>query len=232
MTHVYLIRHAEAVSNVEPVVAGMRGDRGLTPLGVAQAERLRDRLVASGELAADVVLASTLPRARQTAEIIAPALGQPIVWDDDLQEIRPGEADGLSLDELRERYGSPDYEMHPQRPISPGGESWVGFLARIDVTFQRILGEHEGQRIVIVSHGGVVDGSFHVLGRMNLLSPQRVDFDTRNTAITHWQWHQQTERPPRWRLMRYNDAVHLDAATWLERPAEETHPSVPLPTEE
>jgi len=82
VTHLYLIRHAEAVSNVEPIIAGMRGDTGLTAHGVAQAERLRDRL-AAGEIAADVLIASTLPRAQQTAEIIAPALGLPIIWDDE-----------------------------------------------------------------------------------------------------------------------------------------------------
>ena len=73
MTHLYLIRHGESVANVQPIVAGMRGDVGLTERGVAQADRLRERL-AQGEIAADVLIASTLPRARQTAEIIAPAL--------------------------------------------------------------------------------------------------------------------------------------------------------------
>ena len=34
MTHLYLIRHGEAVSNVEPIIGGMRGDTGLSPLGV------------------------------------------------------------------------------------------------------------------------------------------------------------------------------------------------------
>jgi len=44
-THLYLIRHGEAVSNVEPIIGGLRGDGGLTPRGVAQATRLRDRPV-------------------------------------------------------------------------------------------------------------------------------------------------------------------------------------------
>ena len=65
-TRLHFIRHGEAYSNVPHegrVVSGMRGDKGLTPRGVAQGERLRDRLLATGELAADVVLASTLLRA-------------------------------------------------------------------------------------------------------------------------------------------------------------------------
>ncbi|NCC33746.1 MAG: histidine phosphatase family protein, partial [Chloroflexia bacterium] len=98
MTQLYLIRHGEAWANVQPILAGMQGDKGLTPRGVKQAERLRDRL-AHGELQADVLIASTLPRARQTAEIIQPALGLPIILDDEVQELRLGEADGMTNQE-------------------------------------------------------------------------------------------------------------------------------------
>jgi len=65
VTQLYLIRHGQAFCNVENLIAGMESDVGLTPVGVAQAERLRDRLSATGEIAADVLIASTLPRARQ-----------------------------------------------------------------------------------------------------------------------------------------------------------------------
>ena len=44
MTHLYIIRHGQAIS----VVQKTTGDPGLSPLGVKQAERLRDRLAASG----------------------------------------------------------------------------------------------------------------------------------------------------------------------------------------
>ncbi|MCA1667135.1 MAG: histidine phosphatase family protein, partial [Thermomicrobia bacterium] len=131
MTHLYLIRHGEAVANVEPIMGGMRGDTGLTPLGVQQAEALRDRLAESGEIAADVLIASTLPRAQQTAEIIAPALGLPIVGEDDVQEMRVGEADALRLDEFARRYGVPDFARDPYRPLATGGESWAQFLLRV-----------------------------------------------------------------------------------------------------
>ena len=66
-------------------VAGPLGDEGLTERGRLQAARLRDRLAATGEIAADVLIASPLARARQTAEIIAPALALPIIFDDDVQ---------------------------------------------------------------------------------------------------------------------------------------------------
>src|SRR5437867_1180185 len=99
-TNLYLIRHGEAYSNVEAVIGGMKGDRGLTERGFAQAQALARRL-ATGEIHADVLYASTLPRARMTAELVAEALKLPIRWDDDLHELRPGEADGLHVEVAR-----------------------------------------------------------------------------------------------------------------------------------
>ena len=74
-THLYLVRHGQAHVNVSQVMGGPRGDTGLTALGIRQAQRLRDRLQNDREIHADVLLASTLPRARETAEIIAPGTG-------------------------------------------------------------------------------------------------------------------------------------------------------------
>src|SRR5260221_12307846 len=134
VTHLYLIRHGEAVTNLEPIVAGIRGDTGLTTKGIAQVERLGDRLAPTGEIAADVFISSPLPRARQTAEIIAPAVGLPIQWDDDVQELRPGEADGLSIAQLEAQYGRPDYACDPYGLMAHGVESWPQLIHRADIT--------------------------------------------------------------------------------------------------
>ena len=81
MTQLYLIRHASGGP--------------LSELGVRQAERLRDRLAATGEIRADVLISSTLLRASQTAELVAPALGlptgTPLVLDDQLVERDAGD---------------------------------------------------------------------------------------------------------------------------------------------
>src|SRR5258708_10448452 len=99
MTDLYLIRHGE----MNPIKDFMRDD-GLSPLGRLQAERLRDRLAATQEIKADVLITSTFPRALQTAEIIAPALDLVPLPDDDIQEMRPGEAYGLPLKAFRDNY--------------------------------------------------------------------------------------------------------------------------------
>ncbi len=242
MTHLYLIRHGEAVSNVEPIMGGMHGDTGLSPLGVRQAEALRDRLAATHEIEADLLIASTLPRARQTAEIIAPALGLPIIWDEDVQEMRVGEADGMRLDAFAATYGVPDYEREPYRPLAPGGESWAQFMLRVGTTLHRIATTHDGKTVVIVCHGGVIDGSMICLFGLNTHALPAADLHTHNTSITHWERRTRPGKSPRWRLASYNDVAHLrdigavEHTHWDEmrtRPAiGADQPAVPLPTEQ
>jgi probable phosphoglycerate mutase len=235
MTHLYLIRHGEAVANVQPIVAGMRGDAGLTERGVAQAERLRDRLAQTGEIKADVLIASTLPRARQTAEIIQPAIGLPIIFDEEVQELRPGEADGLDNTTAWAKYGVPDFDAEPLRPLAPGGESWGDFTLRVSRALTRITNEHAGKTIVVVCHGGVIDCSFiHFFQMPGLVLPP-TDFHTRNTSITHWERVGRRSRSL-WRLNTYNDIAHLqgigafESVRWED--VDPTHPASPVPTEE
>ena len=71
-TDLYLIRHGEAVVNVEPIIGGMRGDTGLTDRGRRQAQLLEERLRADG-LHADHLYVSTLPRALETGEYRRPS---------------------------------------------------------------------------------------------------------------------------------------------------------------
>jgi probable phosphoglycerate mutase len=249
MTHLYLIRHGEAMSNITPIIGGAKGDAGLSPLGLQQVDALRGRL-AEGEIPAEVLISSTLPRARQTAEAIAPALGLPILWDDEVQELRPGDADGLTLTEMTERYGLPNFEADPYRPFAPGGESWALFLLRVGTALHRIADEHAGKHIVVVCHGGIIDGSMLCFfGASTQTVNYRVEFFTHNTAITHWErvtrtgpgWEMHPGTPTRWRLVGYNDIAHLRAvgarthAPWSEFREEaatgEERPSIPLPTE-
>jgi probable phosphoglycerate mutase len=209
VTNLYLIRHAEGVVNAERIVGGMRGDTGLTQHGVSQAEKLRDRLSASREIVADTLLASTYARARQTAEIIAPAIDLPLTLDDDLQELRPGDADGMKIEHAVERFSVPDFDRDPFRPISPNGESWAQFMFRVFATLDRITRAEADRTVVIVTHGGFIDGAFLYFFGMNPLGPAPIGFSTRHVSITHWQRKARWSRPEGWHLVAYNDATHL-----------------------
>ena len=134
-TRIVLVRHGEATCNVSGVCGGPIGCQGLTELGRRQVTSLRDRLVRTGELAgADALYASILPRAIETAELLAPALvvdgadgaeAKPpeLVTECGLCELHPGEADGLGWGEYTERFGTLDWDADPHQPIAPGGRA-------------------------------------------------------------------------------------------------------------
>lgn len=242
-THLYLIRHGEAYCNVPPfsTVAGMRGDEGLTPRGRLQVERLRDRLCATLEIPAEVLIASTLPRARQTAEILQPAFDLPILWDDDVQELRVGEADGQPWDEWRERL--PNFRKEPFRPFSPGGETWGQFVLRVGAALDRIAHEHDGKTVAVICHGGVIDASLVLFFGLPTLFPPWARVSTRNTSITHWR-REERDGDFLWRLMSYGDDLHIRDLELPERigwsrlapqgsqeARAEEELAVPLPTE-
>jgi broad specificity phosphatase PhoE len=226
-TDLYLIRHGEAVANVEPIIGGMRGDVGLTDLGRKQAELLEKRLRAE-QLRADQLYVSTLPRALETGEYVARALQLPIQRDDDLQELRPGEADGLSVDEWRRRFGDPDGSLptHPFRPFSPGGESWAGFLVRAGGALARLVAQHQDETVVAVCHGGVLEVSFYLAFGLGG-SGNRVSFAPLNTSITHWRHRRGSNGQSEWTLVTFNDAGHLAGAGVPEESQREAVPTPP-----
>ena len=80
--------------------------------------------------------------------------------DCDLCELHPGEADGLTWDEFRDRYGEPDWDVDPDSVVAPGGESWTGFVDRVAASALTALSErHHGELVVVVCHGGVIEAS-------------------------------------------------------------------------
>ena len=195
---------------VDSIVGGHEGCRGLSDLGRRQVEALRDRLAATGEVRAGALLASVLPRAIETAEILSPALGGlPVVQDCDVCEQHPGEGDGLSWQEFESRYRPEGWRFDPYEPIAPGGESAAEFNARVARTLTRLADDHRGRTVVVACHGGVVAASmisflglpFHG-GLTQLFSD--------NTSLTEWaRPDDEADHPHPWRLLRYNDAAHL-----------------------
>lgn len=212
-TRVVLIRHGESNSTVHQIVGGHEGCTGLSERGRRQAEMLAARLHRSGELTgATALLTSVLPRAVETAEIIAPALGGLIPKQDcDLCEIHPGEGDGLTWEEFRNRYMPADGSRSPYRAWSPGGESWATFMARVGTSLGDVARRHRGETVVVVCHGGVIEGGFAAFGNQPLRRP--FDVAIENTSITEWRRFDDAGGGPpeqaRWQLVRFNDAAHL-----------------------
>jgi len=176
----------------------------VSDLGHLQADRLRERLATTGELVADVLIASNFPRARETAEAIAPAFGSPTIEiDPGFGEHDPGpEIDGMTFEGYVERFGAPDWS-DPDVEVFPGGETIAAFHARVGAALAATVETHRGSSIVIACHGGVIDATFRHL--LRTASTGSFELHTLNTSLTEF-----TSAPSgEWRLKRYNDVAHL-----------------------
>jgi broad specificity phosphatase PhoE len=203
--HLTLIRHAESNHIQSGMISGKKSCTGLTPEGFSQAHRLADRFRVTGDhIGCQVFLTSPVLRARQTAEIIAQALpvGTPIP-DSDLVEQIPGDADGLTHQEFRELYGDFNPEIEPKRPFPPNGESWMGFVERVNCTLERLATQYAGQHVIAVTHAGFIVVAFMVLFHLPP-SGSRAWIDPLNTSLTEW-----VKDKGIWHLLSYNDTWHL-----------------------
>jgi probable phosphoglycerate mutase len=204
-TRLVLVRHGEANAAVERIVGGHRGCTGLSDLGRSQAERLRDRLAGIG-FEADAIVASVLPRAVETGEIVSAGIGYDAARIEQrcgLCEIHPGEADGLPWDVVQQRYqGEPSAGGEVERPLSPGGETFTEFSHRVLDALDRLVDDFRGQTVLVACHGGVITAA--TLGFLGLgfrwFSETIV-----NTSLTEW-----VHQDDVWRLSRFNDAAHLE----------------------
>ena len=187
------------------VIGGHRTCNGLSELGRQQAERLRDRLLAGKEIVADVLISSQYSRARETAEIIAPALGGlTVVEEPGFGEHDPGpDCDGMGFDDYLATHGGGSWEGDPFGTSFPGGETIAAFQFRIGQTIRRTVDTYKDQTIVVACHAGVVDAAL----RLALKAPSTGSFEiqTLNTSITEIQ----LVKDNHWRLIRYNDIGHL-----------------------
>jgi alpha-ribazole phosphatase len=148
--HLDLLRHGET-----ELGGGLRGslDDALTPLGWQQ---MRDAVVGGGPWSR--LVSSPLQRCARFAEELGAQLGLPVTLEQDLQELHFGAWEGRSAAALMEtdadalgRFWSDPYGFTP-----PEGEPVSDFSARVLAAVQRLHQAYAGERVLLVSHGGVM----------------------------------------------------------------------------
>jgi ribonuclease H / adenosylcobalamin/alpha-ribazole phosphatase len=149
-TRLLLLRHGQTELSVQQRYSG-RGNPALTELGRQQADAAARYLARRGGIAA--VVTSPLQRSYDTASAAAKALGLDVTVDEDLIETDFGGWEGLTFAEAAER----DPELHQRwlRDTStepPGGESFDHVYRRVRRALDRIVAEHGGTTVLVVSH--------------------------------------------------------------------------------
>jgi 2,3-bisphosphoglycerate-dependent phosphoglycerate mutase len=155
---ILLIRHGESEADILNVHEG-RADFELTEKGRQQVQRLVQKVKA--EFPPDFIWASTLKRARETAETLAEAIQCPIQLEEELMEFNNGVQAGLSFEEAK-KYPEPKF-LHDR---FENGESFIEFRMRIEGIFSKIVTENTYDRIAIVAHGGVINSILRAFFQM------------------------------------------------------------------
>ncbi len=203
-TRLMLIRHAHTQSNSggTKLLSG-RSDIPLSGRGRNELRRLAARL--SGEAPFTAIYTSPLQRARDTAVALSQAGLGPLRICPGLQEIDCGELDGLPLEEVRRRvpalWAANQREDNP-RFRWPGGESYREFRARCLRAVRTIAGVHSGERVMVVTHAGVIS---QVLGAIAGVTPARwSSYRPANSALSEIEW-----RRCAGTIVGFNDFAHL-----------------------
>jgi 2,3-bisphosphoglycerate-dependent phosphoglycerate mutase len=146
---ILLIRHGESEADILQVHEG-RADFELTDRGRKQVRAMADKV--KREFPPDLIYASTLKRASETAKVLADTIGCPLQYEEELMEHNNGVQAGLNFEEAKS-LKAPVY-LHDR---FDEGESHIEFRMRIETIFSKILADSKHKRIAIVAHGGVIN---------------------------------------------------------------------------
>jgi broad specificity phosphatase PhoE len=183
-----LVRHADVdcTSSGVPLLCGWH-DAPLSSSGHKQLELLRLRLAAEPGFAG--LYASPLQRAFYTASAAPGYLLPHLRLLNSLKEIHCGVVEGLSFERVQAEYG--DYWQRNLLQTDenfrwPGGETYRRFRTRVLRAISAISRQHQGQRVLIVTHAGVVN---QVLGTISGQSAARWEnLRPKNASLTTVRW--------------------------------------------
>ena len=212
----YFVRHGESVANLSDRNGDKRpedADR-LSERGWEQARSLGRRLEGEG---LELIVASPMTRAQETAQGIAEVLGLPIETDEDLYEVRQSDAFYAS---------SPDFGdtgtlswMPTADPTfaPPGAESFADVVARVRRVQERLAEIAAERRVVAVSHHNFLHFFLGVTFFGDDYTPAMMrglyQAGHANTGITIFEKvaHRQFDGVdlPGWVLTTWNDRAHL-----------------------
>ena len=156
MTTILLARHGETDWNREWRFQG-HADPPLNQTGRAQAAELSAAL-ANEELAA--VYSSPLRRALETAELIATAHGLEPVASEALREVDVGSWQGLTRAEVEARFPEQYARWLGHGQGWEDGETYEQMGERVIDALLRLAEAHDGERILVVTHGGPIRAAF------------------------------------------------------------------------
>jgi 2,3-bisphosphoglycerate-dependent phosphoglycerate mutase len=151
---VHFVRHGESLANSADRAQVPRPADwdALSELGWEQARGLGRRLRGEG---LEVIVASTMRRAQETAQGINEVLGLPLETDPDLHELRQSDAFYASGPDYGDTASLNWMPTAPRDYAEPGAESFDAMVARVERVRERVEAR-ASERILLVSHYGFI----------------------------------------------------------------------------
>lgn len=179
-TEIFLIRHGETVWNTKKLIQGQL-DSPLTDNGIRQSNLLSKRIK---KINPDIIYTSDLKRAIDTANIINQHINKDVIKISGVRERHWGVFQGADWPKVKKFFPTQYkyYKNDSKNYTIPNGESYNQVTKRTMDTLSDIIKNHENQKIVVVTHGGVISPLIR-----NLLSiPYKTHrkFMISNTSIT------------------------------------------------
>lgn len=184
-----LLRHGETDWNREGRLQGQT-DIALNALGEQQAHAAAEFLIAriesDGQI--DAVYASDLKRAFVTAQAFAERVGMSVQTEPGVRERHYGDFEGKCRTDLptlfpqeTRNWRGDVLALHP-----PGGETHEIFMARIDAALGTIARRHPGQRVLVATHGGVLDCAYRLAHGLPAQTPRAWPIANASINTLHW----------------------------------------------
>lgn len=206
-TKITIVRHGETEWNVAQRLQG-HSDSQLTTKGLKQAELLANTIKYRKF---DRIISSDLGRAIETTSIIAEHIRAKRILNKQLRERSFGVMEGMPIGDVKVQL--PDvYKNYIERNSSyqiPNGESLVDFSSRIINAYLEIAEQFEGESLLTIAHGGVLDCIIRHIFSIDLDLP-RV-FSLFNTSVNTIEIENQ-----RFKLIEWGNMDHIQTGKALD----------------
>jgi len=188
VTTLILLRHGRSAANAAGVLAGRSPGVELDDVGLAQAQKLVDRL--TGVPVSEIVC-SPMVRCEQTIAPLAKDRGLTSVSEPELAEVDYGSWTGAALKTLFKEPLWKVVQAHPSAAVFPGGEGLAGMQARAVAAVRRHgarIGEEHGPTAVWLActHGDVIKAVLADALATHLDNFQRIVVDPGSISVVHY----------------------------------------------
>jgi 2,3-bisphosphoglycerate-dependent phosphoglycerate mutase len=157
--HITFMRHGRSRADDEEVHEG-RYDSPLTEVGRAQAQARGQAWLEKG-VTFDRIIASTLQRALETAQILGAILDVPVESDPDWMEMDNGPLAGIRWDMARAQFPQPAFRNPYETFWGTGEGSWDVYM-RAARAVQNMIRRGPG-RYLVVAHGGILNDALRTI---------------------------------------------------------------------